>query len=159
MLWVGINPEGPLKWVARLSYSPSDQADGGGVMDIVRIIGVESSVESFPVLEIELETPDAIQTVEDKKHKPRTKICPADLPPETAREMTHLSIAAFRALQLRDFARVDIRMDADGHIHLLEINSMASLGGTGSYVHAAAAAGYDYAALVNKMRRRSVLRR
>ena len=108
-------------------------------------------VEAFPVLEIELETPDAIQTVEDKKYKPRAKVCPADLAPDKAEEMTRLSIAAFRALQLRDFARVDIRMDLDGHIHLLEINSMASLGGTGSYVQAAGAAGYDYNALVNKM--------
>jgi D-alanine-D-alanine ligase len=108
-------------------------------------------VEAFPILEIELETPDSIQTVEDKKYKPLAKICPADLPPDKAEEMTRLSIAAFRALQLRDFARVDIRMDPNGHIHLLEVNSMASLSGTGSYVHAAGAAGYDYDALVNKM--------
>ncbi|MHC4518621.1 MAG: M20/M25/M40 family metallo-hydrolase [Planctomycetota bacterium] len=108
-------------------------------------------IEAFPILEIELETPDTIQTVDDKKYKPREKICPADIPPDKAKEMTQLSIAAVRALQLRDFARVDIRMDTEERVHLLEVNSMASLGLTGSYVHAAAAAGYDYNALVNKM--------
>lgn len=42
-------------------------------------------------------------------------------------------------------------MDELNNIYILEINSMASLGITGSYVHAAGVAGYDYKALVNKM--------
>ena len=109
-------------------------------------------VEAFPVLEIDFDkNPDAIQTVDDKKQKPRPKICPADLPKEIGDEMVRLSIAAFRALQLRDFSRVDIRLDENNNIFLLEINSMASLGRTGSYPFAANVAGYDYNALVNKM--------
>lgn len=109
-------------------------------------------VEAFPVLEIDLEgNPDAIQTVEDKQKKPRNKICPANISPEIAEKMTNLSIAAFKALQLRDFSRVDIRMDENENIYLLEINSMASLGRTGSYVHAAKSVGYTYNSLVNKM--------
>lgn len=108
--------------------------------------------EAFPILEIDLENdPDAIQTVDDKKATPRGKICPADLSPEIADEMVRISIAAFNALQLRDFARVDLRMDQDNNIYILEINSMASMGPTGSYVHAAGVAGYDFKMLVNKM--------
>jgi len=42
-------------------------------------------------------------------------------------------------------------MDPDGQIYLLELNSMASLGETGSYPTSAKVAGYDYTALVNKM--------
>lgn len=106
--------------------------------------------EAFPVLEIDLEDdPDAIQTVDDKKQKPRKKICPAEISPELADAMVRMSKDAFRALGLRDFARVDIRMDKDEKIYLLEINSMASLGVTGSYVHAAKVAGYDYTRLAN----------
>lgn len=117
----------------------------------VGVLG-NSPVEAFPVLEIDLESdPDAIQTVDDKKSAPRQKICPAQLDDELAQKMVDESVAAFKALQLRDFARVDIRMDEAGKIYLLEINSMASLGKTGSYVAAAAVAGYDYQALVNKM--------
>ena len=109
-------------------------------------------VEAFPVLEIDLEDdPNAIQTLDDKKKKPRAKICPANLSKELASEMVKLSIAAFKALGLRDFSRVDIRMDEHHNIYLLEINSMASLGPSGSYPYAAKVAGYDYSALVNKM--------
>ena len=117
----------------------------------VGILG-NSPVETFPVLEIDLDgDPDAIQTVDDKKHKPRKKVCPANISPELAERMQKMSIDAFNALNLRDFARVDIRLDENDNIYLLEINSMASLGESGSYPTAARVAGYDFEALVNKM--------
>jgi D-alanine-D-alanine ligase len=109
-------------------------------------------VEAFPVLEIDLEgDPNAIQTLENKQSTPRNKICPAQIQDKVVSEITKYSIEAFKALQLRDFARVDFRMDKNGTIYVLEINSMASLGHTGSYPKAASVAGYDYKALVNKM--------
>jgi len=108
--------------------------------------------EAFPIIEIDLENdPDAIQSVEDKKMKPRDKICPAPISEELAKKMVDYTIHAFNALQLRDFSRVDIRMDENENIYLLEINSMASLGRTGAYVNAAAVAGYDYNALINRI--------
>ena len=117
----------------------------------VGLIG-NNPVEAFPVLEIDLENdPDAIQSADDKRKTPRGKICPADLSKTLKDEMVRWSIAAFRALQLRDFARVDIRLDENNNVYLLEVNSMASLGRTGSYSFAANVAGYDYNALVNKM--------
>lgn len=108
--------------------------------------------EAFPVLEIDLEgDPDAIQSVTDKKKKPREKICPAPISKELAGKMVEYTKKAFTALQLRDFSRVDIRMDDNENIYLLEINSMASLGMTGAYVNAASAAGLDYNALINRI--------
>jgi D-alanine-D-alanine ligase len=117
----------------------------------VGLIG-NNPVEILPVLEIDLDKdPDAIQTEDHKRSKHMKKICPAELPNKVAEVIREQCVAAFKALQLRDFSRVDLRMDEQGKIYILEINSMASLGTTGSYVHAAAVAGYDYKALVNKM--------
>ena len=111
-----------------------------------------SPVETFPVMEIDLGgDPDAIQTVEDKQSKPKKKICPANISPELSKKMQKISIEAFKALNLRDFSRVDIRLDEDNNIYLLEINSMASLGETGSYPTAAKVAGYNFESLTNKM--------
>jgi len=108
--------------------------------------------EAFPVLEVDLgNDPNAIQTEFDKRKSPRNKICPAKISKEIADSMVKLSKDAFQYLGLKDFARVDIRMDEHKNIYLLEVNSMASLGLTGSYVHAARVAGYDYDRLVNKM--------
>ncbi|MHC4406653.1 MAG: D-alanine--D-alanine ligase family protein, partial [Planctomycetota bacterium] len=108
--------------------------------------------EVLPIVEIDLEgDPDAIQTAGDKLQKPRDKICPAEIPEEKAEEIRSLVRHAFQSLQLSDFARVDLRMDAEGNLYILEINSMASLGLTGTYVHAAKTAGYTYASLVNRI--------
>jgi D-alanine-D-alanine ligase len=46
---------------------------------------------------------------------------------------------------------VDIRTDPEGRLHVLEINSMASLGSGGSFVRAAEIAGYGFADLLNRI--------
>lgn len=118
---------------------------------VVGLLG-NSPVECFPVLEIDLEgNPDNIQTKDNKQKNPYKKICPANISTELAEKMQNLSKEAFRALNLRDFSRVDIRLDQEDNIFLLEINSMASLGKNGSYPAAAKVAAYNYENLVNKM--------
>lgn len=46
---------------------------------------------------------------------------------------------------------MDIRTDPEGRPHVLEINSMASLGTGGSLVRGAEAAGYGFADLLNRI--------
>jgi len=108
--------------------------------------------EVLPIVEIDLEgDPGAIQTAQDKLRKPRGKLCPAPLDDDKADELRDLARRAFNSLELFDYSRVDLRMDADGRPYILEINSMASLGLTGTYVHAAQVAGYSFEALVNRI--------
>ena len=108
--------------------------------------------EVLPITEIDLRgDPDAIQTSEEKLRNPLDKLCPAPLSDELRGELEQLSRRAFQALDLKDFARVDLRMDAKERPYILEINSMASLGRTGTYVHSAQVAGYTYESLINKM--------
>jgi D-alanine-D-alanine ligase len=107
--------------------------------------------EVLPIVEIALEDPTDIQTAGDKLKKPLGKICPSELSPEKTEELRSLVLRAFRSLELYDFARVDIRMDEAGKPYILEINSMASLGLTGTYVHAAQVAGYTYDSLINRI--------
>lgn len=113
-----------------------------------------SPVEALPPVELDFGEGEAIYTFEDKVHKSGRqigKICPAPLSEEQTHHIQDLARKAFRALNCLDFARVDFRMDHEGGFHILEVNSMASLGQGGSYVHAASAAGMDFAALVNRM--------
>lgn len=93
-------------------------------------------------------------TWDDKYHKRAdepTKVCPAPLSPELLAECNAASLATFEACHLRDYARVDIRIDPQGRPFVLEINSMASLGDGGSYMTAAKAMGYDFTTWVNKI--------
>ena len=118
----------------------------------IGLLGNGQDLEVFPILEFDFSgNPKAIQTQEAKMTKPTQKICPANLAPEVSEKMQHLAKEAFHALGIFDFARIDLRMDSEGKFYILELNSMASLGLTGSYVHAAKVAGYTYDSLVNRM--------
>lgn len=79
------------------------------------------------------------------------KICPANMSEHLAKKLREISLATFRACHCKDFSRVDLRVDAEGNVYVLEINSMASLGRTGSYVLAAQTTGYNFAAMVNRI--------
>ena len=118
----------------------------------IGLLGNGAELEVLPVVEFDLQgDPNTIQTQDDKMQKPLDKICPAPLSEEQTTQMQQLARDAFQALSLCDFARIDVRMDMDGKPYILEINSMASLGRTGSYLYAAQTAGYTYETLVNRM--------
>ena len=118
----------------------------------VGLLGNGNNIEILPIVEMDLSgDPNRIQTITDKKETPVDKICPAPLTQEQTDEIKRISLAAFRKLGLNDFTRVDFRMSADGHFYVLELNSMASLGITGSYYAAAKTTGYTYDTLINKM--------
>jgi D-alanine-D-alanine ligase len=118
----------------------------------VGLLGNVPNLEVLPIVEIDLcGDPQAIQSIDDKMVKPRGKICPPDISQALTDAINQLAINAFNSLGLHDFARVDIRMNQDNELYLLEINSMASLGMTGTYVHSSKVKGYSYSALVNRM--------
>jgi D-alanine-D-alanine ligase len=111
-------------------------------------------VECLPAVELEYPLGRLrAMTRDDKFHKrpdePR-KVCPP-LAPATKARLEALAVATFRACSCRDYARVDIRMDEQGRPFVLEINSMASLGPTSSFVFAARHAGLDSDALVSRI--------
>ena len=118
----------------------------------VGLVGNGIHIEILPIVEMDFKgDPNRIQTITDKKNTPVDKICPAELTEEQTAQMKQICLNSFRKLGLNDFTRVDLRMDKDGNIYILELNSMASLGQTGSYYTAAKTAGYTYESLVNKI--------
>jgi len=125
----------------------------------VGIIGNSPNIDILPIVEINLDNPDQIQTISDKKKKGGVdKTCPAKLSKEKAEEMKQMCIKAFTSLGLNDYSRVDFRMDKDENLYILELNSMASLGQGGSLFYAAKTAGYTYESLINKILDVAVIR-
>lgn len=118
----------------------------------VGLLGNGPTLETLPIVEIDLGgDPNGYQSLDDKMHHPRDKICPARLTTQVAGNLCTLARRAFESLGLFDFSRVDFRMDVHNRLHILEINSMASLNLSGSFVHAARVSGLDFSDLVNRI--------
>ncbi|MBI4545924.1 MAG: D-alanine--D-alanine ligase [Gemmatimonadetes bacterium] len=78
--------------------------------------------------------------------------CPAALEAELAASIEATALAAYRALGCRDWARVDLRLDARGEPQVLEINPLPGIlpdpAQNSCFPKAARAAGMDYNELI-----------
>ncbi len=78
--------------------------------------------------------------------------CPANVDPELERAIGDAAVRAFRALGCRDWGRVDLRLDAAGQPHVLEINPLPGVlpdpKQNSCFPKAARAAGMDYDAMI-----------
>ena len=77
--------------------------------------------------------------------------CPADLSPEKTAEMQKYAETAFRALRLRNYARMDFMMGKAGDIYCLEANTLPGMTPTSLLPQEAAAVGISYEQLCEKL--------
>jgi D-alanine-D-alanine ligase len=87
------------------------------------------------------------------------EIFPADLPPAKAREIQELALRVHRALKLRDYSRVDFRMDGSGRFWCLEANTLPGMTARSLLPQSAAAAGITFPALCEEICRLALDRR
>lgn len=79
------------------------------------------------------------------------EICPADLSPEKTAEMQKYAETAFRALRLKNYARMDFMMGKAGDIYCLEANTLPGMTPTSLLPQEAAAVGISYEQLCEKL--------
>lgn len=79
------------------------------------------------------------------------EIFPADLPVETARQMQAMALAAHRALKLKTYSRSDFRLDAQGGVWCLEVNTLPGLTRMSLVPQSAAVEGISFAELVERI--------
>jgi D-alanine-D-alanine ligase len=81
--------------------------------------------------------------------------CPAVLEGDLRDRILSLALEAFTAIECRDIARVDLRLDVNGEPHLLEINTLPGIyhdpEAVSYYPTAARAAGWDYSRMVGQI--------
>jgi D-alanine-D-alanine ligase len=75
-------------------------------------------------------------------------VCPADIPASLTAVLQDTALRAFRALECRDWCRVDMRVGADGIPQVLELNPIAGLDPTCWFPRSARADGMDYTTLI-----------
>ena len=78
-------------------------------------------------------------------------VFPENLDEELVERMHGVAVDAFKALRLRDYARVDMRVNAAGEIFVLEINPNCYLEKDAEFARAAKQAGIEYDALIARI--------
>jgi D-alanine-D-alanine ligase len=80
-----------------------------------------------------------------------TKAVLAEVAPEVAARLRQAALDACRALRVRDYGRVDLRLTPAGEVYVIEVNASCYLERGSEFVAAAAAAGIDYPTLINRI--------
>lgn len=125
-------------------------------------VGVLGNSDPMALPPIELDfsgLPEGAPQVMDSKAKwdeesveyKGTKSVLADLPDELRARLQKVSVDAYRALRVRDYGRVDLRLTDTGDIYVLEVNASCYLAKDSEFSMAAAAAGIPYPALIQRI--------
>lgn len=81
--------------------------------------------------------------------------CPAHIPDALAAGIEALCKRTYQVLRCRDWSRIDVRLDGQGHPHILEVNPLPGIlprpEDNSCFPKAARAAGMSYAQLINSV--------
>jgi D-alanine-D-alanine ligase len=78
-------------------------------------------------------------------------VFPEDLDPSAVDRMRQAAVESFRALRMRDYARVDIRLHGSGEPFVLEVNPNCYLARGEVFAEAAERTGLSYEALIGRI--------
>src|SRR5688500_14616587 len=84
-------------------------------------------------------------------YKVTNSIIPEDLDEQVAKDLQKTALQAYRALELRDYGRIDMRLAADGRVYVLEVNPNPWLHSTAEFAMAAKKAGRDHESLIGEI--------
>jgi D-alanine-D-alanine ligase len=125
-------------------------------------IGVLGNLDpiAFPPIEMDFSgMPDGMPHVLDAKAKwdeksaefKGTQAVLAQVPDELRARLQKVALDAYRALRVRDYGRIDLRLTEAGEIYVIEVNASCYLEKAGEFATAAGAHGMDYVALINRI--------
>ena len=126
----------------------------------VGVLGNDNA-EALPTVELDLsKLPDGTPRIAaaevkwgkgTKAYRDTKSAIANDLPEETALAVQQTAIAAYQALELRDYGRVDMRLQADGRVQVIEVNPNPWLSSRAEFAMAARKAGRTYTRLIEEI--------
>lgn len=117
----------------------------------VGVLGNEQ-LTALPLVEIIPDSRYAFFDYEAKYTPGATReVCPAEVTAQIRDKAQEYGMRAHKALQLRGYSRTDMIIQADGEIVLLETNTIPGMTPTSLLPQAAAQAGLDFSALLDRL--------
>jgi D-alanine-D-alanine ligase len=128
----------------------------------VAVLGNGGETRILPVIEIRFDSlPSGVNPIYsyeakwiwDRSDNPLDIFdCPARIPEQLRSEIESVCLKAYSVLRCRDWSRIDIRLDADGRAHIIEINPLPGIlpnpRDNSCFPKAARAAGMNYARMI-----------
>ncbi len=138
----------------------------------VAMLGNGDDVKVLPIVEINLDSvPDGFNKIYSYEVKwffdtreSRLDIfkCPAEIDPDLQREIEKVCKKTFKALRLRDWARIDLRLDENNVPNVVEVNPLPGIlpdpADNSCYPKAARHAGYNYVEMINAVVNHAIAR-
>jgi D-alanine-D-alanine ligase len=125
----------------------------------VGVLG-NSQPKALPPIEVDFTGfPEGVPKVMDSKAKwderskeyKGTKSVIANLPDELRARLQKVAVDAYRALRVKDYGRVDLRLTETGEIYVLEVNASCYLEKSSEFAMAAGASGLDYPRMIERI--------
>jgi D-alanine-D-alanine ligase len=119
----------------------------------------------LPIVEIKFESlPKGVNPIysyeakwiwDESSHPLEIFECPARLTPALRAEIERVAMAAYTVMRCRDWCRVDLRLDAEGRPHVIELNPLPGIlprpEQNSCFPKAARAAGLSYSELIHSV--------
>ncbi len=120
----------------------------------VAIVGNDQP-EAMPVVQIKidgrLKLNDKFYTFARITSNRLEYICPARITQELKKKIIDLALRTYKAVECRDFGRVDFRVDSEGNPYVLEINPLPSLSTEDVFKLVANNIGISYEEMIGKI--------
>lgn len=126
----------------------------------VGVLGNDNA-EALPVVELDLsKLPDGTPKIAaaevkwgkgTRAYRDTKSAIATDLPDDTVKVLQQTAVAAYQALELRDYGRVDMRLQANGQVYVIEVNPNPWLSSRAEFVMAARKTGRTYSQLVGEI--------
>lgn len=139
----------------------------GRELNVALLADTEGHLQPLPVSEVTFDALpagmprivgyDAKWSVDSAAYAGTPVQCPAALDPVLAERVPALAVAAARAVGVRDYGRVDLRVRSrDGALFVLEVNPNPDLSADAGFMRAAQASGRTFAATIDHILTRAV---
>jgi len=125
------------------------------------ILGTYESAHALPLVELDLsKLPKGMPKIasqdvkfeKDTEAYKKTKSAIADdLDEETATKLTETAIKAYRAVKLRDYGRIDMRLSNQGEVYVIEANPNPWLSSGQEFAMAAKKSGLSYTQMIGEI--------
>jgi D-alanine-D-alanine ligase len=125
------------------------------------ILGSYERTEVLPLVELDLSqlpkgTPriasrDVKFETDSKAYKVTKSAIAEDLDEETTKKLSETAVAAYRAVKLRDYGRIDMRLTPEGEVYVIEANPNPWLSSKHEFAMAAKKSGRSYTELIKSI--------